>query len=333
MKKLNELELLFYDFEVYTGANWWCVCLINYNTKEKYCITDIETFKNFYEEHKEYIWVGYNSRGYDQFLVKGLLLGQSVFDINREIIEEDKRGHQVVRNGNKIKLYNFDVMKDKGLKQVEGFMGSMIKETDVPFDIQRTLTDFEIKQIIDYCYHDVGETIKVFEKTIEEFNTHLSLIEAFNLPFDNFNKTQAQLISDILGAVRIDNREDSFDFTIVDTLRLGAKYKCVMDWYLNPLNHWYKKGKTETNQLSIDVAGVKNDFGYGGLHGARPNYSDEGIFINSDVASYYPSMMIEYDFSSRNIRDKLKFRDIRDTRFAYKKAKNPLQLPYKIVLS
>jgi hypothetical protein len=52
-----------------------------------------------------------------------------------------------------------------------------------------------------------------------------------------------------------------------------------------------------------------------------------------DVDSYYPALMIEYGFLSRNVMDPEKFREIRDYRLVLKKAKDPRQLPYKIVLN
>lgn len=38
---------------------------------------------------------------------------------------------------------------------MKGFMGSNIKETEVPFDIKRKLTEKEIEQTVFYCRHDV----------------------------------------------------------------------------------------------------------------------------------------------------------------------------------
>ncbi len=43
--------------------------------------------------------------------------------------------------------------------------------------------------------------------------------------------------------------------------------------------------------------------------------------------------MIEYNFISRNISDPSKYRRIRDKRLQLKAEKNPMQLPYKIVLN
>ena len=60
---------------------------------------------------------------------------------------------------------------DVGLKSFEGFMGNDIRETEVPFNLDRKLTDAEIKQTVFYCTHDVEQTIQVFMRRTQEFNT------------------------------------------------------------------------------------------------------------------------------------------------------------------
>ena len=142
---MYEYEILMYDFEVFVGAMYWCVVIINYNTKEKIIIqNNKQELKTFYESHKESIWVGYNSRNYDQFILKGILLNKNPFEINTEIIEKGKKGYQVLRKANKIKFNNFDIGTPlNSLKQLEGFMGSRIKETSIPFDIDRELSENE----------------------------------------------------------------------------------------------------------------------------------------------------------------------------------------------
>ena len=80
-------------------------------------------------------------------------------------------------------------------------------------------------------------------------------------------------------------------------------------------------------------AGVPHTFAWGGLHGAIDKYHGEGIFVNVDVSSFYPAIMIEYGFLSRNVANPEKFREIRDTRLKLKAEGNPMQQPYKIVLN
>ena len=43
--------------------------------------------------------------------------------------------------------------------------------------------------------------------------------------------------------------------------------------------------------------------------------------------------MIEYDLLSRNVKDPQKYKEIRDTRFQFKKDKNPIEKSLKLVLN
>ena len=321
------MNLIFYDFEVY--RNDWLVVLIDYKTKKRQIIiNDSNSLKEFYFLHKDDIFVGYNSRGYDQFIFQAILFGIDPFYVSDQIITHNKKGYKVIKNMNEYPFNNFDISTGfHSLKQLEAFMGSKIKETDVDFTINRKLTEEEIQQVVDYCIHDVEQTIEVFDNRKEEFDSQLALIEAFKLPMKMFNKTKAQLSAHVLGAVRQEKLDDEFQMSIPDTLVVSEKYQYIVDWYLNPLNMSYSKS------LETDVAGVPHVFAYGGIHGAIKNYSDEGIILCCDVASLYPSIMIEYGYISRNVTDPGKYKEIRDTRLKLKAARNVMQLPYKIVLN
>ena len=319
--------MLFYDFEVFQED--WLVVIKDTETRTTHTIVnDEDNLRKIYEENKNNIWIGFNSRSYDQYILKGILLGLSPQKINEHIIVYNQGGWSFSNSFNKIQFYNYDIMTDKfkGLKQLEGFMGNDIRETTVNFNTNRKLTPEEIKEVIFYCNHDVEQTMHVFMNRKQEFESHMSLIKAFELPLSYINKTKAQLSAIILEAERVHDRDDEFDITIVDTLRLD-KYKHILEWYNNPLNRGYKKS------LDINVAGVPHTFGWGGLHGAIPQYQGEGVFVNSDVGSFYPALMIEYDFLSRNVKHPEKYREIRDKRLEFKKAKDPRQQPYKIVLN
>ncbi|ASS60683.1 hypothetical protein CHN56_00138 [Bacillus velezensis] len=320
------MRKIFYDFEVFKHN--WMVVLIDYDTKKgKVIVDDVDELKRFYKMFKDDIWIGYNSRMYDQYILKGILLGMNPYYISSRIINDNVKGFNVVREGYKIPLNNFDITTGfHSLKQLEGFMGSRIKESSVPFDIARALTEKEIKEVVEYCIHDVKQTIEVFDNKKEEFESQLALIEAFDLEMSMFTKTKAQLSAFILGAEKQGNRGDEFELRFPNTLKI-EKYKHIVDWYRNPENLDYKKN------LKVDVAGVPHIFAWGGLHGALPKYKDEGIILCCDVASLYPSIMIEYDYISRNVKNPLKYTEIRDTRLELKRKKDPKQAPYKIVLN
>ena len=305
----------------------WLVVISDPINKVEYCIrNNIDDLRNLHEKHKDDIWVGYNTRGYDQYILKALLCGFDAKVMNDFIIKEGKKGWQFSNLLRTIPLNNYDVMTSfHSLKQLEGFMGNSIEETPVPFDIDRPLTPSEVKDVFKYCRHDVEQTIEVFLKRKEEFDSHLSLIKTFNLPLSFIGKTKAQLAAVILGAYKQPHK-DEFNLILPDTLEI-KKYKEVVDWYENPVNHDY------TKVLNCEVAGLPHVFAWGGLHGAILKYYGEGYFLNVDVASYYPALMIEYDFLSRNVGNPKKYEEIRDTRLKLKADKNPMQAPYKIVLN
>lgn len=320
--------LNFYDFEVFKYD--WCVTFINLYEKSKVTIVnDKEKLEKYYEAHKNEIWIGYNNNHYDQYIMKAILCGFNPKEVNDFIIAQGKQGWQYSSLFRKIQMYNYDVMyrNDRGLKSLEGFMGNNIKETSVPFDLDRPLTDEEIEETIKYNVHDVEQTIEVFFERKDDFDAQIGLIKMFKLPLSNISRTKSQLSAIILEAQRPrESRNDEFDISFPNTLKV-EKYTEVLDWYRDVNNRDYSKS------LTIDVAGVETIFGWGGIHSAREKYCGEGYFINMDVASLYPSLMIQYNLHSRNIKDPRKFVEIYETRLRYKAAKNPLQLPLKLLIN
>lgn len=317
--------LLFYDAEVYPHD--WLFVIIDPVTQEKHVfINDANALVSFYEQHKEHIWIGYNNRHYDQYILKDILCGFDPYSISKHIISEKKQGWQYSSLLNKIKIHQFDVMTThNSLKELEGFMGHSIVETSIPFNTDRKLTENEIDEVVKYCEIDVKETMEIFLHRKEEFDSQMELLKTFELPLKHIGKTKAALSAVILRARKIE-REDEFDLILPDTLKI-EKYKDIVNWYKDTNNHDYKKS------LKVEVSGVPHIFAWGGLHGAIDKYQGEGIFVNVDVASFYPSMMIEYDFLSRNVEDKELYKEIYNERLRLKEIKDPMQLPYKIVLN
>ena len=155
--------MLFYDFEVFKQD--WLVVIMDTSTRETHVIiNDPDRLEAFYNEHMQEIWCGFNSRHYDQYILKGILAGFNPKKINDYIIIKGEPGWKFSSLFNQFPLNNYDVMNnlDRGLKWFEGSLGNNIKETSVPFDIDRKLTEEEIAETIKYCKHDVEQTIEVF---------------------------------------------------------------------------------------------------------------------------------------------------------------------------
>lgn len=307
------MTLVLYDFEVFKYD--WLVVSFDIGRKEKTVIVnDSRKMKDYYKKHKNDIWVGYNSRNYDQYVLKAILSDLNPKDVTDHIIAKGKSGYSFNRKMNDIQLYNYDVFINNSgsLKTLEAYMGNNIKETSVPFDIDRKLTPEEIAETIKYCEHDVSQLGQVFLLRKDDFDTHINLIKEFELPLDAINKTTAQLIAQILKATPT-KLDDEYDIILPDTLKLG-KYQKIADWFLYAKDDidsrltWdycdakktmedsfviselkkaeafinkYENEKLYTDlfkerfyesKLEIEVAGVPHTFAWGGVHGAIPKF-------------------------------------------------------------
>lgn len=327
MKK--ERRRIIIDFEVLSKGGFWMCCMKDYKTeKEHVIVNDREEFLRVFNKNKDSIWVGYNIKGYDQWIMKGIIAGTDPCIISEKIIEQNISPYAVDRSLNKIDIKIFELNDSyRSLKELELFMGEDIRESTVSFDLNRYPTKEEIEELTTYCIHDVRMTFKVFQEVYYKYEAQLGLIEYFKLDESMINKTEAQLSAYILGAKKPNYpREDIVEFEIVNTIKL-SKYNNIKQWYEDYDNRDFKK------YLRANVYGVDTDFGWGGLHSARKKYEGEKFIVNSDVSSFYPSIMIEYGLLSRNVQNTGKFKEIRDTRFKFKKEKNPIEKSLKLVLN
>lgn len=352
--------MIFYDFEVFKD-DWLAVFIDVTRKTEQVIVNNPDELKALYEANTSNIWVGFNNRHYDQYIMKGILLGMNPKRINDWIILEKREGWQFSSVFNKVPMTNYDVMPNPpvGLKTMEGFLGSNIKETGVPFDINRKLTKAEIEETIKYCRHDVEQTIKIFLEKIDEFNAMHGIVQAFPnmVSLSNIGDSEARITAKVLGCVKQDFK-DEFDYFFLPCLRLN-KYKYVQDWFeekkkealamdLQNCDKYDKKLWYKSQNLETIVAGIPHSFGFGGLHGAADTpIHKTGQILHVDVNNYYPSMLIAWGLVTRaatndnyhlvyNTRKSMKAKQIAAAKSGNKaEAKNwkKAQLPYKKMLN
>ena len=354
--------MIFYDFEVFKYD--WLVVFIDTESEEKTVIVnDRDKLIDFYDKHVKDIWSGFNVNHYDQYIFKAIMLGMNPKDVNDKIIVDGLDGWQISREFNKIPLVQYDCMTSRsyGLKTLEGFLGSNIKESDIDFNIDRKLTDDEIAQTIEYCTHDVEETIKVFIERIDTFNAMLGIIKAFPdiTTLSDIGLTHARITAKVLGC-KYENRDDEFDFFFLPCIQLN-KYKCVYEWFEslagNPNNLSYFDFYHQS--YVIEVAKIPHVFGFGGLHGAPGEIKTKkdgtkyvvsmpkhckGAIYHVDVSNYYPSLLIAWGLVTRSatndnyqqmykIRKELKYKQRHATSHEESRMYKKMQDPYKVMLN
>lgn len=325
--------MLFYDFEVFKFD--WLVVIVNMLTKTvEVIVNDPDRLKSYYEENKSNIWIGFNNNHYDQYIMKSILCDLNPKECNDFIIKKEIAGYRFSNLFRNIKMLNYDVMQktDRGLKTFEGFLGDNIKETSIPFDIDRKLTDEEIQETVKYCRHDVEETIKVFLERIDEWNAVRGLIKMFpeDLSMQDIGLTKAQMSAKILGC-EYKQRNDEFDLYVLDCIQI-RKYQKAIQFFLNTDNHNY------SCSMELLIAGLLHTIAWGGIHAGKEKYhrhKKQGKQMwHVDVASFYPRLMIFHDLLTRNTQHPEKFRQIYEKRIELKKAgKKKEQAPLKIVIN
>lgn len=343
--------MIFYDFEVFKYD--WLVVFIDTDKRVKFhIVNDPEALRKFYENNIKNIWVGFNNKHYDKYIFKSILLGMDPKIVNDKIITEGLDGWQISKAFNKIPMINYDVFASRsfGLKTLEGFMGNDIKETSVPFNLDRKLTKKEIEETIKYCMWDVENTVEVFLENIDTFNAFTEIIKAFPEQCSLFNleDSSAQITANILDCKRHE-WDDEFDFYFLPCLNLN-KYKYIQDWFNKFVGIHFdseadKKEFYRNTALTTKVAGIPHTFGFGGCHGAddEPIHVEGGLF-HIDANNYYPSLLLAYQLVTRNAENdnfKVIYNRRKELKHLQNTAKDPTekkhykkaQLPYKLILN
>ena len=333
----------FYDFEVFKSD--WLVVFIGQDDSEIVVWNDPAVLKKALERFD--CLVGFNNYFYDDLILSGIMAGYNNYEVW-------KLSNAIVNGGNienKIKvmarkLPSLDTKQELApslsLKEIEANLGMNIVETPVSFDIDRELTDSEVDTVIEYCRHDVETTKKLFLLRKDYFESKFDICKEFKLDKLDVRKTRANLASKVLKCDKsrlpdgVLENKDRLNITIVDELRTENIPNEILNFYKS-IRQRFEDGESfeslEKEKLVYTLAGVEHTYAFGGLHGARENYAYEGKMLNVDVGSYYPSMMINFNFMSRASEHPNLYKNLYDTRMEYKAKKDNKQQIYKILLN
>jgi len=333
----------FYDFEVFKCD--WLAVFINEKDERLIVWNDPAILKQILEKFD--CLVGFNNYNYDDLILTGIMAGYNNYEVW-------KLSNAIVNGGNienKIKIMarklpTLDTKQELdprlSLKVIEANLGMNIVETPVSFNLDRELTGEELETVIEYCVHDVETTKRVFTLRKDYFESKFDICKEFNLDKLDVKKTRANLASKVLKCSKdrlpagVLENKDRLNITIADELRVENIPNKILNFYKN-IRQRFLDGenfeKLEKEKLVYSLGGLEHTFGFGGLHGARENYSYEGKMLNVDVGSYYPSMIINFGFMSRASEHPDLYKNLYATRMEYKAKKDNKQQIYKILLN
>jgi hypothetical protein len=158
---------MMYVFDIEVFKFDWLVVFKSIRTGEYTVIhNDNYAVKEFMTADK--LLAGFNNKHYDNYILKAILCGADnalVKEINDFIIDGNLGFEHWFLRENRAWFNSFDIRDDMqqglSLKAIEGHLGSNIEESSVPFDIDRPLTESELKETIEYCKHDVDTTEQI----------------------------------------------------------------------------------------------------------------------------------------------------------------------------
>ncbi len=285
-----------------------------------------------YLSQSDTIFCGFNSKGYDQHILKAIACGADptlVKQINDFIIVEERPGweHWFLRK-NRFWFDSFDLMDDTqvgtSLKHIEAHLSLPIEETEVDFDIDRPLTPEEIASTIHYCKYDVAMTAKLLTLRKGYLEAKLNVGRSIGLSDQkSLYMTNARLTAAALEAEYVE-RYDEREYVYPDNLDRSLIPTEVLEFFDRMHDESVSDGELFSSKLSLMVDGAEAIIAFGGIHHAQPNYTETAtgtrVIRNFDVASLYPSLMVYYGYTSRNIPSSQIFEDFYHKRLQAKKS-------------
>lgn len=322
------MRLISYDCEVF--AYDWLVTLKDKETGVYTCIwNDNEALKMALSD--DCIYVGFNSKHYDQYIIKAIAAGltpQEVKQVNDYIITGGQGWQCPQLADYYFRFNNVDIRDDTqqglSLKAIEGHLGMSVKESSVPFDIDRPLTPEEKAETEFYCKHDVDTAERLIDIRKDYLKNKINLGRLAGLDeVKAMGMTNAKLTAAMLKATKKPH-DDERKYVYPSNLRKEYIPSEVFAFFDRMYDFSIPDSELFRGKFNLNIGECPVTLGYGGIHGAIPNFfweetEDRGIW-NEDVGSYYPHLCTINGYTSRNIPSPQIYEDILERRMKAKAA-------------
>ena len=320
------MRLVTFDCEVF--AHDWLVVfkdkesgqytvVHNDNEELKQCIND------------DTIYFSFNGKHYDQFIIKAIVAGftpEEVKAVNDYIVGGGQGWECPMLKDFYFQFNCIDIKDDTqmglSLKAIEGHLGLSVEESTVPFDIDRALTEDELKETAKYCMHDVDTTERLVElrKDYLKNKVHIGKLAGLE-DVKAMGMTNAKLTAALLKATK-QPHDDERKYVYPSHLKREYIPQEIFDFFDKMYDSSISDTELFSEKQTFSIGECPGVVGYGGIHAAIPNYffeeTDERVIRNKDVASYYPHLMTLCGYISRNIPSAQVFEEVLETRMKAK---------------
>lgn len=317
------MQEVVFDMEVF--PEWWCMVYTNPDDMSEKLVITSDT-PNYKTKIRNLIparcLIGFNIKGYDLRILNGLIHScdpYRLYELSKAIVETNDESDPF----NNYTFWNkfnfcdlFDDWRFGSLKEFESNIGMSIRESEISFD-RCNLTAEEKEEIIRYCKHDVDATVKLLEFRRTYVDSKKMLSKMFNIPLDvALKSTNAKLCALVLNA---EPRKRILDTKFVIPQRVEHYIKQNLPENVISLFEYLNDDSKVVSLFDNEIT-----FGIGGIHSTYSENivsksDDEYVLMNIDVTSYYPNLMMNFGYLSRNVANPEKYREIYNLRVELKK--------------
>jgi len=356
------LEKWIYDIETY--KNFFCCTCLSVDSDDKHVFiidenrNDIGGMRKFF--FKKWM-IGYNSLAFDNIVVNWILAenvssAEKIAEFSNTIIQT-KDNYEIVKyykyNNNyksiDLMTHLFSKALRVGLKELEVTM-NYENVQELPIHYTKTLTEEEKLEVLDYNLNDCKATKLLCQKCKESLNLRTAILKEFGL--ECYSKDGVRTGVDLLLKLYCERTgEDQREVKDQRTFHPYIVFNKIIDKRISfqskEFSQLLKKLKetviTKTKgalDYKVYYKGVLFQFGTGGLHTKdAPKLiipKENEILLDCDVASLYPSILINLGFKPAHLRSEFLevYKHVKDDRIRAKNAGEKLKSEtYKLSLN
>lgn len=297
----------------------------------------------------DYVYVGFNNKAYDNFLIEDILQNRPTNYIKLKSDSVIKK-----RPSQFIDFLNLDTKEQMqpgfSLKKFESMSGMMVEESSIPFDYK---DEFTIEQILEVCHYNIQDlraTIELYKTRKDYFDGKELLVKEYGTSKTSINYSNGSTAASyLMGRDKLESfePEDPEIYGVPTGVKLFLENALKVSPEISHLKTKAEREKAmrkEWTALVMEAHGMVYTWGFGGLHSAKGRIEtnkrgtkkivydvvDETDVQQWDSGSHFPNIML---------RDNLlgpvtnKFRNLVTERLKNKALGNPLAGTQKIIIN
>lgn len=297
----------------------------------------------------DYVFVGFNNKAYDNFLIEDILQNRPTNYIKLKSDSVIKK-----RPSQFIDFLNLDTKEQMqpgfSLKKFESMSGMAVEESSIPFDYKDVFTIEQILEVCHYNIQDLRATIKLYKTRKDYFDGKELLVKEYSTSKTSINYSNGSTAASyLMGRDKLENfePEDPDIYGVPTGVKLFLENALKVSPEISHLKTKAEREKVmrkEWTSLVMEDHGMVYTWGFGGLHSAKGRIEtnkrgtkkivydvvDETDVQQWDSGSHFPNIMLRDNLLGQVTN---KFRNLVTERLKNKAFDNPLAATQKIIIN